>query len=239
MSVFRKLASLLFEEADEEVIAEDELEPVELKEKPKKEAKQPDIREYEPYREPVRETASVRQDPKEEEKKFVSIDLEEKPKVQPVVQKAEKAENTRPTHVKTLRKEERKEFEFSPVISPIFGAKDEPVKQKKKPVTVPKTNQRKKKNNPLGTIISPYYGVGELEEFEQQAQEKMEEKEKIKKQELPVEELERHDLEEEINSVPLEELLDETSEEEHDDLMQISLFGESTPIRDADDTAKE
>ena len=36
MSVFKKLAGLLFEEADAEVLAEDELEPIEIKEKPKK-----------------------------------------------------------------------------------------------------------------------------------------------------------------------------------------------------------
>lgn len=241
MSVFKKLASLLFEETDSEIVAEDELEPVQLKEKPKKTTKEPEFREYEPYREPQQTAAfpNSMSAVKEEEKKFVSIDLEEKPKVQPTVKKEVNKEPTRPTHVKPLRKEEKKEFEFSPVISPIFGSKEENVKPKKKPVSVPKTSSRNKKKNPLGTIISPYYGIGELEEFEQQAQEKIEEKEKIRKQESPVEELERHDLEEEVNSMPLEDLLDETNEEDHDDLMQISLFGESTPIKDVDETAKE
>ena len=35
MSVFKKLAGLLFEEADAEVLAEDELEPIEIKGKAK------------------------------------------------------------------------------------------------------------------------------------------------------------------------------------------------------------
>ena len=36
MSVFKKLAGLLFEEADAEVLAEDELQPIEINEKQKK-----------------------------------------------------------------------------------------------------------------------------------------------------------------------------------------------------------
>ena len=95
--------------------------------------------------------------------------------------------------------------------------------------------QRKK--NPLGTIISPYYGVGELEEFEAKAQEKIEEKEKLKKEELPQQEVEKYDLEEEINSVPLEDMIEKTPGEDGDDLMQISLFGESTPISSVDDAS--
>lgn len=36
MSVFKKLAGLLFEETEAEVLAEDELEPIEIREKPKR-----------------------------------------------------------------------------------------------------------------------------------------------------------------------------------------------------------
>lgn len=93
------------------------------------------------------------------------------------------------------------------------------------------------RKNPLGTIISPYYGVGELEEFEAKAQEKIEEKEKLKKEELPQQEVEKYDLEEEINSVPLEDMIEKTPGEDGDDLMQISLFGESTPISSVDDAS--
>ncbi|MCR0556968.1 internalin, partial [[Clostridium] innocuum] len=136
---------------------------------------------------------------------------------------------------KTVKREEKKEFEFSPVISPIFGSSEEESKPKTK--SAAPLPQRSKKKNPLGTIISPYYGVGELEEFEAKAQEKIEEKEKLKKEELPQQEVEKYDLEEEINSVPLEDMIEKTPGEDGDDLMQISLFGESTPISSVDDAS--
>lgn len=238
MSVLKKLASLLFEETEsEEVLAEDELEPIEIKEKPKPVAKKTqtyDAAQEEAFRsaKPVQGTVHK---PQEEEKKFVSIDLEEKPKVKPV---EKVAESVRKNYTKQVVKEEKKDFEFSPVISPIFGSKEEKAKPKKKSVAV--NISRPKKKNPLGTIISPYYGVGELEEFEAQAQEKIVEKEKIRKEGLPIDVVEKLDLEEEMKSVPLEDLIDDRdSNEDAEDLMQISLFGESTPIREAEDGGKE
>ena len=62
-------------------------------------------------------------------------------------------------------------------------------------------------------------------------------KEKLKKEELPQQEVEKYDLEEEINSVPLEDMIEKTPGEDGDDLMQISLFGESTPISSVDDAS--
>lgn len=238
MSVLKKIASLLFEETETEVLAEDELEPIEIKEKPKPKSKDDRIHEHESYsaqtnhsmdKSTYQATASSKL--QEEEKKFVSIDLEEKPKVKPI---EKVVEPSRKKHVKQVYKEEKREFEFSPVISPIFGSKEESTKTKKKSVIV--AMSRTKKKNPLGTIISPYYGIGELEEFEAEAQEKIEEKEKIKKEGLPVEMIEKLDMEEEIKSMPLEELIDETSVNgDAEDLMQISLFGESTPIKETKD----
>lgn len=224
MSVFKKLASLLFEETDAEVLAEDELEPIEMKEKPKKNthaAKDMETHDsvetyFHPQESALKET--------KEEKKFVAINLDEKPKEKAVVVTEEPLRVKRPT-----KREEKQEYEISPVISPIFGSKEEEGSVKKKSVVaVPK-----KKKNPLGTIISPYYGVSELEEFEAKAQEKIEEKEKLKKEELPQQEVEKYDLQEEINSVPLEDMLEKRSESSDEDMMQISLFGDSTPIRDA------
>lgn len=240
MSVLKKLASLLFEETEAEVLAEDELEPIEIKEKPKPAAKKTQdyetIQREEAYRLAKAEHhESVVSKPQEEEKKFVSIDLEEKPKVKPV---EKVVEPVRKNYTKQVHKEEKKDYEFSPVISPIFGSKEEKAKPKKKSVAV--NVSRPKKKNPLGTIISPYYGVGELEEFEAQAQEKIVEKEKIRKEGLPIDVVEKLDLEEEINSVPLEDLIDDRDiHEDAQDLMQISLFGESTPIREAEDSVKE
>lgn len=240
MSVLKKIASLLFEETEAEVLAEDELEPIEIKEKPKPMADEMTAHETHhaeskrPVEKPVyRDTATIK--PQEEEKKFVSINLEEKPKVKPV---EKVVEPLRKKHVKQEYKEEKREFEFSPVISPIFGSKEESTKPKKKSVIV--AMSRTKKKNPLGTIISPYYGVGELEEFEAEAQEKIVEKEKIRKEGLPMDMIEKLDMEEEVKSIPLEELIDETNvNEDEEDLMQISLFGESTPIKEAEDGLKE
>ncbi|PWJ18642.1 internalin [[Clostridium] innocuum] len=236
MSVFKKLAGLLFEEADAEVLAEDELEPIEIKEKPKKATASPVVEEekthvqMEAYFNPH---AAAAKEPKKEEKKFVTIDLEEKPKEK---EKEAIVLSEEPLRVKKpVKREEKKEFEFSPVISPIFGSSEEESKPKKK--SAAPLPQRSKKKNPLGTIISPYYGVGELEEFEAKAQEKIEEKEKLKKEELPQQEVEKYDLEEEINSVPLEDMIEKTPGEDGDDLMQISLFGESTPISSVDDAS--
>ena len=234
MSVFKKLAGLLFEETEAEVLAEDELEPIEIREKPKKTVTQPVTEEnthtqMESYFNP--HAASMPKEAKKEEKKFVTIDLEEKPKEK---EKEAIVLSEEPLRVKKpVKREEKKEFEFSPVISPIFGSSEEENKPKKK--SAAPLPQRSKKKNPLGTIISPYYGINELEEFEAKAQEKIEEKEKLKKEELPEHEVEKYDLEEEIRSVPLEDMIEKTPSGDSDDLMQISLFGESTPIRSADD----
>ena len=83
MSVLKKLAGLLFEETEAEVLAEDELEPIEIREKPKKTVTQPVTEEnthtqMESYFNP--HAASMLKEAKKEEKKFVTIDLEEKPK---------------------------------------------------------------------------------------------------------------------------------------------------------------
>ena len=109
MSVFKKLAGLLFEEADAEVLAEDELEPIEIKEKPKKATASPVVEEekthvqMESYFNPH---AAAAKEPKKEEKKFVTIDLEEKPKEKEAIVLSEE-----PLRVKKpVKREEKKEF---------------------------------------------------------------------------------------------------------------------------------
>ena len=75
-----------------------------------------------------------------EEKKFVTIDLEEKPKEKEAIVLSEE-----PLRVKKpVKREEKKEFEFSPVISPIFGSSEEESKPKKK--SAAPLPQRSKKN---------------------------------------------------------------------------------------------
>lgn len=243
MGVFKKFVNLLFDESDADVIAEDELENIEFKE-PKKEKtiKQEPVREdlytYEEER-TFERTDKVKT--KEEKKKFVSIDLEDDaPQAKPEVKEKKTIVQQRPV----LQKNEKKEFEFTPVISPIFGAKEEEkkkkeIKRKQSVDILKKSSSVKKKPNPLGTIISPYYGVSELEEFEEEAKEEIAAKEKAKQ--TPVEtpsddvEIKRMDEIEEINNVTLDEILvDDVKNDSEEDLMQISLFGESTPVHEAD-----
>lgn len=139
-----------------------------------------------------------------------------------------------------------KDFEFTPVISPMFGAKEEKKKeQKNQSVKIMKrSNTVKKKPNPLGTIISPYYGVNELEEFEEEAMEEIAAKQQ--EQATPIE-TPKHDVEieelnqmEEVENVTLDELLEDVHDttENDEDLMQISLFGDSTPVQEVEETYK-
>ena len=243
MGVFKKFVNLLFDESDADIIVEDELENIEFKE-PKKEKtiKEEPVREdlytYEEER-TFERTDKVKT--KEEKKKFVSIDLEDDaPQVKPEVKEKKTIVQQRPV----LQKNEKKEFEFTPVISPIFGAKEEEkkkkeIKRKQSVDILKKSSSVKKKPNPLGTIISPHHGVSELEEFEEEAKEEIAAKEKAKQ--TPVEtpsddvEIKRMDEIEEINNVTLDEILvDDIKNDSEEDLMQISLFRESTAVHEAD-----
>lgn len=237
MGVFKKICSLLFEETDTEVIAEDELETISFKE-PKKEKKvvtEERVQEYydrmasPEIKEPVK--AEVSQ-PQEHKKIFVDLETDKKPEVE----KKEVVKQRTP-----LKKNESKDYEYTPVISPMFGAKAE-VKKANRKDTVSIMKKTAKKPNPLGTIISPYFGVNELEEFEVEAKEELAAKEKEKRMpvDLPENELElaNYELQEEkeIHNVSLDELIsDEQEIVDEDDMMQISLFGDSAPVR-SDDT---
>ncbi len=233
MSVFKKLASLLFEETDAEILADDELEPIEIKETKKQSEKMEKAKkedEQSPLNSHKAETVNV------DEKKFVTIDLEEKPK-----EKKEPQVEKNHEEVKRVKKTriEVKEYEFSPVISPMFGSDEEKeTKPKKKPAV--SVMKRPKKNNPLGTIISPYYGVSELEEFEAKAQQEIKENEKIKMEEIPLQETDIYEKEEEIQSLPLEDMIEHTDvNDKEEDLVQFSLFGEATPIKQFEESGSE
>lgn len=257
MSIWRKVASLLFDESEADVIVEDEMEdisfpeeePVKVKYKkpesvaPKKESVQQPNEEtphhaFKPIQTQTQnQNQNQMQKPKmskEDSKRFVSIEVEEqRPKRHEF---KHVARNTaRPTRV-NLGHEEKIDFEVTPVISPIFGSKDKNTNAKASSsgnITLPK----KKRTNPLGTIISPYYGIGELEEFEEKAQESIQMKEMKLQEEPPVEEVVEYVVEEDVNSIPLDDLLVENDQDEEDDMMQISLFGDSTPLRDSDHDA--
>ena len=247
MSLWKKVTSFLFEETEADIIAEDDLEAISLKEK---EAKTVDKEPQNTPKQADLERVKKEQTPiKQETRKFVSIDLETKKEPAKEVKQPKETIKSRPV----MKKEEKKEYEFTPVISPIFGAKEENAKAKTSTKT-PNVNMpraRKRKENPLGTIISPYYGVNELEEFEEEAKKDIEEKAKSKQeeiimtetrdelssQEMPADLLQKVEEEEE-HTLPLEAILadDDTDTE---DLLQISLFGDSTPIKEAESNIKD
>ena len=239
MSFWKKVAGLLFEESDS-VVADDELEDISFPEETivqkktiVKQKEEPVISTFDTvdFEEDVEPIVKQQPQPQENVKKFVSIEITDE-KVEKVKEK-EKEIKTR-TPISSITREEKKDFEFSPVITPIFGSKDETVVEKGKTsmITLPK----KKHDNPLGTVISPYFGLGELEEFKVEAQETIEKKEKSLQEELPSEEIEQYVEEDDMNSISIDEILVENdTEEDVDDMMQISLFGEATPIRDSDE----
>ena len=241
MSIFQKITNLLFEENDVDVIAEDELEDISLQEEEKQKEKR--LAKAAAAEKEAKQTAANQQpQPKKQEakledsselKKAVRIDLKEAT--------ASKRSYSSVSHRSTVL-EEQKEFEFTPVISPIFGASDVETDKAKKNTSVllPKS----KKQNPLGTVISPYYGLGELEEMEEQAKEDILRKaEEIESEEdfVAFEESEKIELDEtDLDSIPLDDLIvDNDTEEDEEDMMQISLFGDSTPIKESDNENKK
>ena len=240
MSIFQKITNLLFEENDVDVIAEDELEDISLQEEEKQKEKR--LAKAAAAEKEAKQTAANQQPQLEDSselKKAVRIDLKEEKDSKKAT--ASKRSYSSVSHRSTVL-EEQKEFEFTPVISPIFGASDVETDKAKKNTSVllPKS----KKQNPLGTVISPYYGLGELEEMEEQAKEDILRKaEKIESEEdfVAFEESEKIELDEtDLDSIPLDDLIvDNDTEEDEEDMMQISLFGDSTPIKESDNENKK
>lgn len=234
--MFKKLMTFLFEEEGEEVYADDELEDVVLSEEPvvkekkvRKEARQTQPAEHiRVESEPVKKASQpkpknvVMEPAKDEVRHFTSINIDEAP--------ATPSRTRRKTE--SINKENKSDFEFSPVISPIFGTKEDAEKPTSKVTTkVPATGLGKPKKNLLGTIISPMYGANELEEFEQDAKEKIEVTKKIENEEIALDDTMPYEEEEMLN-VPLEDLLRKDEDADDDDTMQISLFGEDEPIKE-------
>lgn len=238
MSIFNNIKNFFFEEGDVEVLVDDEIKVVDFKEEVIEEVT-PVVKKEEPVILTPKQSidSKVMKSKKEEPKKFVSIDLDEGPKKQP---EQDVSVQRKPMRGDTIKKEEKKDFEFTPVISPIFGAKEDELKKAKKSSQQTVTIHRpKKKANPLGTIISPYFGIGELEEFEAEAQKNIEEKEQIRKSVVQEEKIENDETigqaeKENLKSISLEEILAMDGKDiAGDDLHQISLFGDSTPVKEA------
>ncbi len=248
MSVFKKLVGFLFEE--EEDLEDDELEDYsfqdieEEEEQPKETVKvqRPKVRESAEVIQPrsaVREASGNQAAVKET--KFTSIEVGE-----PETVKRMQVEREHPVNKHNMKRSEpkRREFEFSPVISPIFGVDDETVKTRSNTakMDIPPlrtTIAKAPKKNPLGTVLSPMYGANELEEFEEEAKVRLESENEAKYAVDGIDDVDDVEIayddeeidESEVVRVPLEELLssDEQSEQS-DDLLQFSLFGDDEAI---------
>lgn len=245
MSVFKKLVGYLFEE-EEDIIEEGELEPVQLREeeeiKPRvqtqrpQEMKKTQVKDNVRVEEAAQPTPVIEDLPPQEERHFTTIEIT------PAEEKAPEVERPQRIHAqraKPVREEPvKKEFEFTPVISPIFGADETKAKHLKKTPSVPQhrsTLTSPSKKNPLGTIISPIYGATELEEFEEEARERIEKvqaaAEPIFTESEPIA-FEVDDEDSDVISVPLEDLLaSEEANDSEEDLLQFSLFGDDEIVR--------
>lgn len=177
-----------------------------------------------PKKEPIKEVL-----PKEEIKaEEVKVEEPQKPilnKKEFNIQLTEPKEPQTKTEIKQElrrridRNTEPKEqtIEIGSVISPIFGGGE--VKKNEQKTTVTVTPKRK---DEIGIVISPMYGQKELSEHEKQAKAKIEEN---KKKNVPI--IEEDDWK---NDIPLDELI--TKEEETNDCVQFSLFGDNQAINE-------
>ena len=211
MGLFKKVIGLLFEE-DNEVIVEDDLEKVDFSAVKAddisdliQERKIEQIRPIAPV--VVENKPEIMQDIKAEPMKSIDIQVEPKRKiVEPMIER-----RVKPT-------ESKKEFDFTPVISPMFGSKNN---SKSASVQVEHEIPTAKRRNPLGTVISPMYGQNELDAFEDEAQTYLEEK---KHQPVIVED------EETLDNIELEDLIVNSQDINEEDCIQFSLFGDDTAI---------
>lgn len=260
MSVFKKLVGYLFEE-EEDIIEEGELEPVHFHEEEEIKPRVQSTKPQEFKRTPVKESVHVEMPspkpvmeelPPQEEKHFTTIEIAPVEEKKPATVREERIQRSKPAQRgKPVREEPvKKEFEFTPVISPIFGAKDEEPKHMKQMTSVPQnrsTITSPSKKNPLGTIISPIYGATELEEFEEEARERIEKAQEPQEPVFMESEPVAFDVDDEdsdVVNVPLEELLaSEEGIDKEEDLLQFSLFGDdeivSTEKEEGSYTIKE
>ena len=214
--MWKGLKKLIFNTDIDDISEEGTLSDIEL---PKKEKEKPDV-----YMEaPLKEAVQASQ--KTDNKPFTGINADvEKPKEKKVVK-----ENVRPR--KENKADSGAEYEFRPVLSPIYGNMKESEKEPKDvhdAIHLPKA----KTKNPLNTVLSPMYGEYELETFEKEAKATIS---KRREKELQIESAfvanaAAEAEEEEV--LTLDEMLSVDEEEDANEPVQISLFGESTPIKE-------
>ncbi len=214
--MWKGLKKLIFNTDIDDISEEGTLSDIEL---PKKEKEKPDVYMEAPLKE------AVQASPDTDNKPFTGINADvEKPKEKKVVK-----ENVRPR--KENKADSGAEYEFRPVLSPIYGNMKESEKEPKDvhdAIHLPKA----KTKNPLNTVLSPMYGEYELETFEKEAKATIS---KRREKELQIESAfvanaAAEAEEEEV--LTLDEMLSVDEEEDANEPVQISLFGESTPIKE-------
>ncbi len=171
------------------------------------------------------------QEPKEEKKPFVGINADEqKPKPKESVSKERERVRRESSKPETNA---NAEYEFRPVLSPIFGNLKEEEKNPEEVHDAVHLSKAKTKN-PLNTVLSPMYGEYELAAFEKQAKEDLQ-KRRDKERQLEIEASlaqNAQDWEDEEEILTLDEMIDEDGADGENEPVQISLFGESTPIKE-------
>lgn len=169
-----------------------------------------------------------KEETKEDKKPFTGINVDvEKPKE---IRVKETKEREKVYSHKEAKNDTSAEYEFKPVLSPIFGNMSESEKNPKEVHDAVHLNKAKTKN-PLNTVLSPMYGEYELESFEKEAKETIQ-KRKEKDRQLQVESsFQIEEQEEEETVFSLEEMLSNEEDDENEPV-QISLFGDNTPIKD-------
>ncbi len=149
--MWKGLKKLIFNTDIDDISEEGTLSDIEL---PKKEKEKPDVYMEAPLKE------AVQASPETDHKPFTGINADvEKPKEKKVVK-----ENVRPR--KENKADSGAEYEFRPVLSPIYGNMKESEKEPKGVHDAIHLTKAKTKN-PLNTVLSPMYGEYELETFEQ------------------------------------------------------------------------
>lgn len=237
--MLKKLMSFLFEEEEEEVYADGELEEAIFKDVPKKNI-DPEPVVSQPRQEPRsyarQQAVATPQVPpvpqptisKEEPRKFTSIEIEPKKEVTAGTQQATRR---KPISVDApIRAEKQKsDFNLAPIISPIFGSNDEnnssPLEAK-----VPAIGGTKQKK--AMDVISPMYGIATPEEPTAKSTKTVEGKRHAAAPKVEIEETKE---EQELPDLPLEAMI-KKDEDVEDDTMQISLFGEDAPVHKATDS---
>lgn len=247
MSLRKKIISFFFEESDEDVIADDEIKDIKFDNSDK--IVDTTYEQIKKTNSDVNMVGESNEISKQEISKFVNIEVEKKEKKVETSKETKEIKTKQAYHI-----DEKKEYEYTPVISPMFGVAEHENKQNLEKKH-PKKRMRviKKKTNPLETIISPYFGLGELEEFDTKTKQDIK-KEKVEDTEesfiisnqdekaeisdisvqesLFSEEVMNEIKKEESKAVPLETIISNDSEKDKENLMQISLFGDSTPIKE-------